>query len=447
YADTESSDSSGQTALSRSLAEVKVYQGGQTYRFRPLQEGDGNLWRVCDLVIDAQGKATVTPIQRFEFTTEEQQGLYAKRTQANREQWIVNYGGTPESEKAVNAGLEWLARHQAPDGHWGPDCLAGHANCRCEGQPQCQGNGSNYAVAQTGLAVLALQAGGHFHDNGRPYSDHVRRGLEWLLAHQHDSGAFSTDRTRVNFYENGIAAFATCEACAISVNSGRSVPDAYRTAAERAVRFLERVQHQDGGWRYTENTKEGSDMSVTGWQVLALKSAQEARIGVDKTCEQGVERFLTACRIGRTGRTSYMPVTNGSDAMTGVGMLVEQLFLHRPDSEYVRLGADYLAKSEGGKPSARGRNRVAPGTVDYYTLYNCTLAMFQRGEEPWKQWNDKVRDHVIDLQETGDLCLRGSWAPDRHGSQGGRVYSTALAILTLEVYYRYQSDKAKVYQP
>ncbi|MFO0872228.1 MAG: carboxypeptidase regulatory-like domain-containing protein [Pirellulales bacterium] len=457
-ADTEDGESSAKTALSRSLAEVKVYQGGQTYRFRPLQEGDGNLWRVCDLVIDDQGKATVTPINKFEFTTEEQQGLYAKRTQANREQWIVNYGGTPDSEKAVFAGLEWLARHQAADGHWGPDCLEGHANCRCEGHPQCSGNGGEFAVAQTGLAVLAFQAGGHFHDNNRKYSEHVRRGLDWLVAQQKPDGCLYMPHLGTRhphfMYEHGIASFAICEANAIGVSTQRAPQPKYREAAEQAIRYILRIQHNDGGWRYSESKDEESDISITGWQVLALKSAKEAHLDVPDNCVTGVERFLRSCQIGRTGRTAY--TSSGqfiSEATTGVGMLIEQFLLGRPDAEYVRLGADYLAKQADGFPPIppRGDQSVIPDISDhhdYYLLYNCTLAMFQRGEDPWKRWNDAVRDRLIGMQRTGSDCVRGSWEPDpRWGSQGGRVYSTALAILTLEVYYRYNSDKAKVYSP
>ena len=93
-----------------------------------------------------------------------------------------------------------------------------------------------------------------------------------------------------------------------------------------------------------------------------------------------------------------------------------------------------------------GNNRIGP--KDYYLWYNCTLAMCQHGGELWKRWNDVVREHVLRLQNKDEQsCLRGSWdwQGDCWGSQGGRIYTTALATLTLEVYYRYSSDRAKVY--
>ncbi|MFO0901518.1 MAG: carboxypeptidase-like regulatory domain-containing protein [Pirellulales bacterium] len=437
-------------SLAESQVEVKVYQGGQTYRFRPQRPGPGNLWRVCDLVVDADGRARVESLDRLEFTTQEQEGLYAKRTQANREEWIVNYGGNKQSERAVAAGLDWLARHQAEDGHWGHDCLDAHAGSRCaEGTP-CRGAGQEHPVAQTGLAILAFQAGGHYYNNRNTYSEHVERGLRWLAAQQLADGALCTAKHGKSghafMYEHGIAAFALNEANAIDVANGRAGNGEFREAAERALRYLERIQHKDGGWRYTENVAEGSDMSVTGWQVLAIKSGKEARLSVSPECIAGVEKFLGLCRVGRTGRTAYTagghPYT---EATTGVGMLIDQLLLENPESELVRLGAEYLAKVSESSAEVMASGR---GAVDYYFLYNATLAMYQHGEEPWKRWNDQVRERLISLQVQGEACDRGSWPPQsRWCGQGGRVYSTALGVLTLEVYYRYQSEKAKVYSP
>jgi uncharacterized protein YfaP (DUF2135 family) len=418
-------DAGAADALSRSGAEVKVYQGGQTYRFRPRTVQGGNLWRVCDLVIDAAGKATITPIDQFENTTVEQEGLYAKRTQANREAWIIDYGGSRESEAAVNAGLEWLARHQAEDGHWGPDCLQNHANSRCESDPHCQHGGGNFAVAQTGLAILAFQAGGHFHDNQKKFSENVRRGLDWLVRQQQKDGSLyqphSGVRHRHFMYEHGIGAFALAEANAVGVATRPGASTPYRDATENALRYIQRTQHNDGGWRYTESKAEGGDISVTGWQVLALKSGKEARLDVSDECVAGVERFLNRCRVDRTGRTGYTASHEFiSEATTGVGMLIDQLFLGHGDSEIVKNGAEFLAKKADGFDKSAGFEPAL--------------------------WNNAVRNRLVARQLQGDRCDRGSWTPDsRWGNQGGRVYSTALAILTLEVYYRYQSEKAKVY--
>src|SRR5215469_2062834 len=63
----------------------------------------------------------------------------------------------------------------------------------------------------------------------------------------------------------------------------------------------------------------------------------------------------------------------------------------------------------------------------------CTMAMFQVGGEPWERWNGALRDRLAGMQVQGEGCERGSWPPnDMYSQQGGRIYSTALAVLTLE---------------
>jgi hypothetical protein len=92
--------------------------------------------------------------------------------------------------------------------------------------------------------------------------------------------------------------------------------------------------------------------------------------------------------------------------------------------------ADYAEENTG--QGLRGR-------PDYYLWYNGTLAMFHAGGDDWKRWNRVVRDRVISLQKH-EGCERGSWPPDsRWGGSGGRIYTTALAVLTLEVYYRFRN--------
>ena len=134
------------------------------------------------------------------------------------------------------------------------------------------------------------------------------------------------------------------------------------------------------------------------------------------------------------GRTGYLERTPHTEATTGVGMLARQFVLGEPRSPHVRDAADYLADFAENRWGGRGGS---PGGPDYYLWYNCTLAMFQAGGEAWQRWNDVVRDQIVRLQRR-DSCQRGSWDPsDKWGTQGGRIYSTALATLALEVYYRY----------
>ena len=357
-------------------------------------------------------------------------------------------------------GLNWLARHQGRDGHWGHDCLAAQPAGCCEKDHVCSGPGTACAMAHTGLSLLAFQAGGHYYFNAAKYSENVKKGLEWVVSHQQPGGALVDSLNRTGgfnnhyMYEHGMAAFALLEACAVAQASGTHPDPRYFQAGERAVRFIEQQQHADGGWRYTPEVFQESDTSVSGWQVLALKTAREAKIAVDQGCLDRCEQFFKSCERPN-GRTAYQTAGSlNTEATTGVGMLVHEFLLHKPDSPLVKLAAPYLAgyaertfvvqasRLPVTVVKGRGlRKRVWRGDIDYYLWYNCTLAMYQAGGDAWERWNDLVRDRLEDLQ-IREGCARGSWDPaDRWGTAGGgRIYSTALAALTLEVYYRFAKE-------
>ena len=384
-------------------------------------------------------------------------GLYSQRTAPNRDDWIGELGGTMASEQAVAAGLDWLARHQAADGHWGPDCLGGHPNSQCVKGQECSGPGGRYEAALTGLAILAFQAGGHYDFNNHLYSERVARGLAYLIERQGPDGELvgslngrgdGPERAAAGFeqrymYEHGIAAFALCEACAVAKASRRSPSPKTLEAAVRAVKFIESQQHDDGGWRYTPARGEPSDTSVSGWSMLALKTAREAEIALDEQTMPRLVAFFDRELEPLTGRTHYMLSLFNTDALTGVGMLVDEFVLLKRDTRRIALAAPYLAEAAEDR---WGPHKDAP--ADHYLWYNCTLAMFQAGGEPWRRWNAVVRDRVISLQESGAECRRGSWPPhDRWGDTGGRIYTTALAVLTLEVYYRFAQERLVADRP
>ena len=245
----------------------------------------------------------------------------------------------------------------------------------------------------------------------------------------------------------------------------------YQAAAHRAVSVIEKMQHDDGGWRYTTNPRDESDCSVSGWVMLALKTAREAKLAVSPQTISRMMDFFAAHYAN--GRTYYQLPANSwpSDAMTGVGMMAVEFFEHKLDSPIVKESAAYLA----GKADALTQPLVGPArdqmlkqfqalpaaaaipasfdpSINYYLWYNCTMAMFQVGGEPWQRWNAAVRDRVTALQVQSEGCDRGSWPPnDQYSGRGGRIYSTALAVLTLEVYYRFQRiagepEKGKFFQ-
>jgi hypothetical protein len=358
--------------------------------------------------------------------------IYAERVAENREEVVKKRGGSPISEKAVKDGLDWLARHQAQEGFWSNRCLGQFPTRLCT-QPPCSSPGQDHAVGQTGMALLAFQGGGHFWFNDAEYSTQVKRGLDWLIAQQHQDGCLASSRSHYFMYEHAIATFALAEACATAMHSDHQ-PDAKHFAAlEKAISFLDKAQHPYGGWRYRPG--EAGDTSVSGWVVLALKTAKEAGVKIEHACVSKCIYFFEKCAMRDNGRTGYVDGNHAhTEATTGVGMLVHHFLLEQSDSPLVKSASSYLA--DYAERIWGGRLRSRP---DYYAWYNCTLGMYLAGGPNWDKWNNVVRKQLEDLQvKNYQTCERGSWpASDQWSDKGGRIYSTALAVLTLEVYYRF----------
>jgi hypothetical protein len=371
------------------------------------------------------------------LTTMKADSVYAERTSPDREVAVVKRGGSPISEQAVQRGMDWLARHQAQDGSWSDQCLGSGRDSMCVKGGPCNNPGGHFPVAQTGLALLAFQGGGHYYFNESAYAANVKRGLDWLVAHQRADGNLVPSIHGHYMYEHAIGTFALAEACALARHAGEEPDPRYMSALRMAVKYLEKAQHDDGGWRYNDSVREASDTSVSGWVVLALKSAKEADASPDPAGLDRAIRYFKTCEFG-DGQTGYQGRNMISEATTGVGMLVQHFLVGKSDSSLVKVASKHLA---GYAEQTWGAGR---GAVDYYTWYNGTLGMFLAGGEPWERWNKVVRDRVVGLQ-VNQGCERGSWPPsDRWGNSGGRVYSTSLAILTLEVYYRFaRKDDAK----
>jgi hypothetical protein len=374
---------------------------------------------------------------------------YELRTRPDKKKWIAEFGGSPETEVCVQAGLDWLVRHQAEDGSWSPDCLgpSSRPHSRCEGGEWCDEAGRDFRVAQTGLALLALQAAGNYESNEEKYSDAVRRGIRWLIENQRPDGAmvgplsYRDGEYQQSFmYEHAIAAFAMAEACAVRKAQGKPEERRLLTATLAAISFIEEQQHDDGGWRYSTQKEAPSDTSVSGWAMLALKSAREAELPVKQETIDRTRSFFQSCETPH-GLTSYMHGTGASsDALVGVGMLTHLLLLKESAAPLVKTSARHLA----GRADELGRE-VRSGQAEFYTLYNATLAMYQAGGADWDRWNNAIRDAVVAIQDKGPGCRRGSWDPrgSTHGPAGGRIYNTALGTLTLEVYYRFTREEEK----
>lgn len=368
-------------------------------------------------------------------------GAFGGRVGGNRMRLVTRGGGSARTQAAVMAGLKWLAKHQLPEGNWGDY----GPNMPCK-DASCGTFVSSAHIGCTGLALLAFLGSGFVPGCKQTYEDIsfgkvVANGLAWLMKQQTESGAFGSDS--VSMYEQAIGTMALVEASAMC---RRPV---YSNAAARALRFLLEAQNPYAAWRYSRRSGD-NDISVTGWCVMALRSAMLADFNVGKTTFEWAKSFVDSVtekhaygkiRIGytRTKRGIEYVTPNGANA---IGLLMKLYLEDSPATGEMNSLADALLTD---LPDA-SRRAYQEGRIDYCYWYYATLGLFLydgpdsgRPGKYWKEWNSRLIEVLTTSQNKKDEgCCYGSWDPiDRWSDAGGRVYSTALNTLTLEVYYRY----------
>jgi Squalene-hopene cyclase C-terminal domain len=352
-------------------------------------------------------------------------GCFGYREGGGKKRAVARFGGSTKTESAVEAALRWLSRHQQPEGYW--------AVWPKDNAPVKPGVNA-YSKALTGFAMLAFLGAGHTEKSGK-FRDNVRRAQAWLLKQQKKG---SWDR---NLYTQGICALAMAEAYGMTKNP------ALKESAQKGIDVILKSQGAYEGWNYTSKRgKAGrNDTSVTGWNLMALKSAKIAGLKVDNAGFQGTMSWLekaTRLRDGRcaySGRSTKVTKGGGSMAMCAAGALMRQFMGIQRGDPVLRAAAKTMDKYP---PQWKEKGSNA---INLYYWYYGTLCMFQMGGNHWSGWNKAMKGALLPNQRQGGPTdgtandVDGSWDPLGGGGvkRGGRVMSTALGALSLEVYYRY----------
>ncbi|MBK8978871.1 MAG: terpene cyclase/mutase family protein [Planctomycetes bacterium] len=346
-------------------------------------------------------------------------------------------GGGKQTAVAIELGLTWLATHQDEDGHWDADDFMKHD---AAGAP-CDGPGNPvHDVGVTGLALLAFLGDGSTLRSG-PFREQVKRAVGWLREQQDpDTGLIGSPNSNEFVYDHAIATLAMVEAY------GLSDYRVLRRNAQLGINYLEWHRNPYGVWRYQPRDG-GQDTSVTGWCAMAYKSAADFHLDVNAAAFTLVETWLDSMTDPVTGRTGYtdrggwssrragehatiFPREKG-ECMTAVSLLTRFFLGKDPKSDPLmqRQAALILAKPPVWN--------TEDGSIDHYYWYYATYALYQYGHDAWRSWERSLNTAVVQTQRQ-DGNFKGSWDPAGvWGQDGGRVYSTALLVLTLEAYYRY----------
>jgi hypothetical protein len=320
---------------------------------------------------------------------------------ANRAGIIGELGGSSRTEGAVAKALLWFTRTQKEDGRWS------------EKQSD---------VAHTGLAILCYFSYGIKPDGQSENAKALAKGLAWLIKQVPEDGNM---RDGGRMYGQAIGTLALGEAAGITRRED------YYKPLERAVKFLCKAQNpKSGGWRYQPHPslQHAGDLSVTGWVIMALRSAEMAGVLVPQDNLKSARAFLDTVGTGaHKGLYGYKQATPKL-SMTSVGMYCQQLFGAKPVEVRQTDSAKFLAL-----------HLPVEGQKDYYYWYYGCLSMFLHGgnggvgEEHWKKWNAKMVPLFLKKQQSN-----GTWkAEGRRAKKEGTTITTAWATLSLTVYYRY----------
>jgi len=307
-------------------------------------------------------------------------------------------------DRSIAQALEYLSKRQLANGAWIIDNIG-------------------ESTAATSLAVMSFLAAGHVPGEG-PYGTQIERGVRWVLDHQEPNGMLIHKTSHGPMYSHGISTLMLAEVVGmLSVEDA----DRARRALEKAVRLILEAQaipknerHQ-GGWRYQPASRD-SDLSVTGWQLLALRAAKD--IGCDVPAESidlAVE-YIRRCATRENKGFAYQPNGGATPTRNGTGILCLEICGVHESAEAV--GAADRLLSEPLEPK---------DSYFYYGVYYCSIGMFKMGGEYWEKTRDHLVPTLLELQEaTGKFRSQGATE-----NNTGEVYTTSLAVLALAIEYRY----------
>ncbi|MDP6636105.1 MAG: hypothetical protein QGG42_14490 [Phycisphaerae bacterium] len=323
-----------------------------------------------------------------------------------RQRLLKEMGGTKASEAAVARALLYLSRTQEKDGAWG--YMSGKSR---------RHRRKDTDVAMTGLSALCFLAGDHTPTKNGPYRDTVTKAIDYLVEQQGKDGGLWQNGSRM--YGHAIATLALSEA-AIMTGDAK-----YRQAAIKGAQYIIKAQHpSNGGWRY--KPRESGDTSVLGWCVMALYSVQRMGMEIPPKTLRGAHKWMDKVSGGRTGILCGYTDRRAKPAMSAEGAFSRMLLGRRPSDAQQKELAAYMHTHR--KETAK----------NFYLAYYGSLAMMQLGGDAWSKWNPEMRERLVALQTRGG-SMDGAWTNTTaySGNNAGVIYTTTMATLTLEVYYRY----------
>ena len=329
-------------------------------------------------------------------------GPAAHGQEALKNRWEI----TPESERALQMGLEYLARSQGDKGNW-----------------------NNEDLGLVSLGMLAFLADGHAPGHGK-YGPAVKKSLDYIMANAKPSGLLNIPGHQ-EMYNHGLTTFVLGQAYGMT-DDRRVGP-----ALDRALKLIAKCQGPSGGWDYTAAPGE-HDLSLCVMQAKALRSAVDSGFEVPPAVIEAAighvrGKFASEGWDGQggeeeqkkhPGRFTYAGnIGGGSVAMAAAGVVCLQE-LGQYDDWRIAKSIDFIEASLKDITDKPGNNLP----FDAYTMYYVAQSLYQVGGEPWKRSYPKLRDRVV-ISQTHTAAQNGSW--------GGDLFTTSVCCFVVAIPNRY----------
>jgi hypothetical protein len=331
-------------------------------------------------------------------------------------------------DRAVDRALAWLASQQQSDGSF-PTLDSGQPGVTC-------------------LCTMAFMAHGHMPGAG-PYGKRLEHAARYAQSCQKPNGLITVlgpegeqitrdihhDIGQVCVYNHGIAGLTLSE---IYGTHGPDQSGGLQQTIQRAVRATLAMQRwpkdQDvdiGGWRYVDDfNHEDSDLSITGWQLMFLRSARNAGFEVPKKSIDDAVAYVRRTFSQQYGAFGYTAsqADPRSRGMAGAGILALAHAGFHNAPEATQSGNWILDHDFDDY------NQIEPFTQSWkndryhYGLFNCCQGMYQLGGRYWEAFFPRAVQTLLANQQPD-----GSWMAENHHHdyQFGNAYTTALVVLTL----------------
>ena len=336
---------------------------------------------------------------------------------------------TPQSELALERGLEWLARNQGPEGNWGSNDLG-----------------------LVSMGALAFMSAGHAPGRGK-YGRELDKALEYVTSRAKPSGLLNISDAQRDLYNHGLATFVLGQAHGMSTTKDRRL----NRVLDNALKLIANTQCEDGGWDYKAHRQaNGHDLSLAVMQAKALRSAVDSGLEVppevidlairsvrEHYSPKGDRNAPETEQMKMPGQFTYGKGGGGGTiAMAAAGVVCLQEF-GQYDDWRIPKNMEIITAAIREVPAARNRDGSMP--FDAYTLYYVGQALYQVNGDYWKESYPKLREYLVASQtvSTNEPAKNGAWRD--HGARGGgrvggkegELYGTSVACFILAIPNRY----------